>query len=46
MAGFHHVVNRGIERSINAIEDDYKQVELAIYLGISESAVSKIFYGF
>jgi len=28
---------------INAIEDDYKQVEVARYLGISDSAVSKIF---
>ena len=28
---------------INAIEDDYKQVEVARYLGISDSAISKIF---
>jgi len=28
---------------INAIEDDYKQVEVARYLNISDSAVSKVF---
>ena len=32
--------NRAI---LNAIEDDYKQVEVAKYLGISDSAVSKVF---
>ena len=31
--------NRAI---INAIEDDYKQVEVAKYLGISGSAISKV----
>lgn len=31
--------NRAI---INAIEDDYKQVEVARYLGISGSAISKV----
>jgi len=54
MVGFHHVVNRGIERSnvYRSDEDkekfleilcDYKQVEVARYLGISDSAVSKVF---
>jgi predicted transcriptional regulator len=28
---------------VDAIEDDYKQVEVAKYLGISDSAVSKVF---
>jgi predicted transcriptional regulator len=35
-----------MERNIailTAIEDGYKQVEVAWYLGISDSAVSKIF---
>jgi len=48
MAGFHHIVNRGIERSnvyrtiVEAIADGYKQVEIAEFLSISSSAVSKI----
>ena len=28
---------------VNAIADDYKQVEVARFLGISDSAVSKVF---
>jgi hypothetical protein len=28
---------------VNAIEDDYKQVEVAKYLGIGDLAISKVF---
>jgi len=41
--GYHAILMP--DEVVNAIEDDDKQVEVARYLNISDSAVSKVFFG-
>lgn len=53
LAGYHHVINRVNFKVFNtkeernaligeALEDGYTQIEIAKYLGVSRSLVSKI----